>query len=519
LLTGTVRPIPRHVRRIGVGDEWGQGAMTKKTNNRRAPSADDAATTDVKTTSAKPPIITHLLLGERAAIGRTARARTPRESHAVWEPPAERPDPIALLEEQARSRVADLVPIRYGRMLVSPFAFYRGAAVIMAADLSRTPQSGIHAQLCGDAHLANFGGFASPERDLVFNINDFDETLPGPWEWDVKRLAVSIEIAGRERAFSGKERQACVLGAVEEYRRAMHEFATQSNLAVWHALLDVAAIRQRWGQELRPRGEKRLDQRVAEAHAKDNVRAFERLTRRVDGQLQLVSTPPLVVRAEELLPGEAHRQLEDIVRDFIRSYRQTLLIDRRRLVEEYRYVDIARKVVGVGSVGTRTWIILLIGRDDTDPLFLQIKEAQASVLEPYVGRSRYAKHGERVVNGQRLIQAAPDILLGWDRMQVFDDVQRDYYVRQLWDWKVAAQIETMTPRVLSVYAKMCAWTLARAHARSGDRIAIAAYLGKNDRFAQAIATFSVSYANQNEQDYAALAEAVKSGRIKAETGV
>jgi len=248
LLTGTVRPIPRHVRRIGVGDEWGQGAMTKKTNNRRAPSADDAATTDVKTTSAKPPIITHLLLGERAAIGRTARARTPRESHAVWEPPAERPDPIALLEEQARSRVADLVPIRYGRMRVSPFAFYRGAAVIMAADLSRTPQSGIHAQLCGDAHLANFGGFASPERDLVFNINDFDETLPGPWEWDVKRLAVSIEIAGRERAFSGKERQACVLGAVEEYRRAMHEFATQSNLAVWHALLDVAAIRQRWGR-------------------------------------------------------------------------------------------------------------------------------------------------------------------------------------------------------------------------------------------------------------------------------
>jgi uncharacterized protein (DUF2252 family) len=498
--------------------------MTKKTNNRRSHSADDVTTMDmtptgVKTSGAKPPIITHLTPGERATIGRTARAKTPRESHAAWEPPAERPDPIALLEEQARSRIADLVPIRYGRMLASPFAFYRGAAVIMAADLSTTPQSGIQAQLCGDAHLANFGGFASPERDLVFNINDFDETLPGPWEWDVKRLAASIEIAGRERAFSAKERRVCVLGAVEEYRRAMGEFATQSNLAVWHAMLNVAGIRQRWGQELQPKGRRRLEQRVAAAHAKDNVRAFERLTQRVDGQLQIVSSSPLVVRLEELLLAEEHRRLEDIVRDFIRSYRQTLLIDRRRLVEEYRYVDIARKVVGVGSVGTRAWIVLLVGRDESDPLFLQIKEAQASVLEPYVRVSRYAKHGERVVNGQRLIQAAPDIFLGWDHIQLGGDMPKDYYVRQLWDWKVSAEIETMTPRVLRVYAEICAWTLARAHARSGDRVAIAAYLGKNDAFAQAIAEFSVAYADQNERDYSALAEAVKSGRITAETGV
>jgi uncharacterized protein (DUF2252 family) len=490
--------------------------MTKKTTTRHAqpqPAHDSAPK------GSKPPVIKHLTLDERAAIGRIARARTPRESHAAWEPSPERPDPIALLEEQAQSRVADLVPIRYGRMLASPFAFYRGAAVIMAADLSTTPQSGIPTQLCGDAHLANFGGFASPERDLVFDINDFDETLPGPWEWDIKRLAASIEIAGRDRGFTAKERGYCVLSAAVEYQRAMSEFAVASNLSVWHAILDEAAIRQRWGLEASTRDLKQLRLRVEEARAKDNERALERLTRVVDGHLQIVSSPPLVVRLEEVLPSGEHRQLEAIVREFIRRYRATLLIDRRHLVEEYRYVDIARKVVGVGSVGTRTWIILLTGRDDTDPLFLQVKEAQASVLEPYIGRSKYAKHGERVVNGQRLIQAAPDILLGWDHIQLSDGLPQDYYVRQLWDWKVSAQIDTMLPERLAFYAKVCAWALARAHARSGDRVAIAAYLGKNNRFAQAIVEFSVAYANQNERDYAALVEAVKAGRIKAETGV
>jgi uncharacterized protein (DUF2252 family) len=404
-------------------------------------------------------------------------------------------------------------------MLASPFAFYRGAAVIMASDLSATPQSGIHVQLCGDAHLANFGGFASPEREFIFDINDFDETLPGPWEWDVKRLAASIEIAGRARGFTEKERRASVLGAMQEYQRAMREFAAQGNLTVWHTMLNVAAIRQRVSLEGQAEDLKRLRQRVSEAHARDNARAVERLTRRVDGQLQIVSSPPLVVRFEDLLPAAEHRQFEGLVREFIRRYRVTLLIDRRHLVEEYSYVDLARKVVGVGSVGTRTWIILLIGRDETDPLFLQVKEAQASVLEPYVGRSKYAKHGERVVNGQRLIQAAPDILLGWDHIQLSDDLPQDYYVRQLWDWKVSAEIETMPPGRLALYAKLCAWTLAHAHARSGDRIAIATYLGKNDVFAQAIAEFSVAYANQNERDHAALVEAAKSGRIKAETGV
>jgi uncharacterized protein (DUF2252 family) len=490
--------------------------MAKKVTGRQArpQSVDASASTDVK-----PAIVKHLTVDERVAIGRAARAKTPREGHAAWTAPADRSDPIALLEEQARTRVADLVPIRYGRMLASPFAFYRGAAVIMASDLSATPQSGIHAQLCGDAHLANFGGFASPERELVFGINDFDETLPGPWEWDVKRLAASVEIAGRARAFLDKERQLCVLAGVAEYRRAMREFAAMSNLAIWYARLDLAGVRQRWGRETRPQELARLDLRVAEAHTKDNVRALERLTRRVDGQLQIVSSPPLVVRLEDLLPAEEHHRIEDIVRDFIRSYRQTLLIDRRQLVEEYRYVDVARKVVGVGSVGTRTWIILLVGRDETDPLFLQVKEAQASVLEPYVERSKYAKHGERVVNGQRLIQATTDILLGWDHIQLIDNLPQDYYVRQLWDWKVSAVIETMTPRMMAFYAKMCAWSLARAHARSGDPIAIAAYLGKNETFDRAIADFSVAYANQNEHDHAALVEAVKSGRIKAQTGV
>ena len=470
------------------------------------------------TEGSKPGTIAPKTPEERTATGKVARARAPRESHAAWAPGGARADPVALLEDQARTRVPELVPIRYGRMLVSPFAFYRGAAVIMASDLSTTPRSGIEVQLCGDAHLANFGGFASPERDLVFGINDFDETLPGPWEWDLKRLAASIEIAGREREFSDRERRSCVLAGVREYERTMREFATMGNLAIWYSKLDEAGVRQRWGQDVPPHTLKRLDERVVEARTKDNVRAFEKLTRRVDGQLQIISNPPLIVRVEELLSADEHSRLEEIVKGFIRSYGRSLLNDHRRLVEDYRYVDMARKVVGVGSVGTRTWIILLLGRDDSDPLFLQIKEAQESVLEPYLGRSQYDEHGERVVNGQRLIQATSDVLLGWDRITAIDETPHDYYVRQLWDWKVSADIEDMTPALLTFYAQMCAWTLAQAHARSGDQIAIAAYLGKNDVFERAIAEFSMAYADQNERDYGALVDAVKSGRIKAETG-
>jgi uncharacterized protein (DUF2252 family) len=458
---------------------------------------------------------------ERAASGRAARSKTPREAHAAWEASPGRPDPIGLLEAQAAGRIPELIPIRYGRMLFSPFAFYRGAAAIMASDLATMPNMGLHVQLCGDAHLANFGGFASPERDIVFDINDFDETLPGPWEWDVKRLAASVEIAGRERGFDAKTRRSIVLATMGEYRRAMREFAGMHNLEVWYAFLDAAKVQARWGAISRPKDVKKIEANFSLAHTRDNLRAFEKLTQRVAGQLRIVSHPPLVVPIEELIPEAMHRiQTEHIFQNYMRAYGKTLPDDRRHLAEQFRFVHLARKVVGVGSVGTLTWIILLLGRDDEDPLFLQFKEAQASVLESYIGKSKFAEHGKRVVEGQRLMQAASDVFLGWVRVpQGMDNQPHDFYVRQMWDWKLSADVETMPPKEMSVYAEMCGWTLARAHARTGDRIAISAYLGKSAAFDQALADFAYSYADQNERDYQALVEAVKNGRIKAETGV
>jgi uncharacterized protein (DUF2252 family) len=464
--------------------------------------------------------ITHLSLEERAVSGKAARTQVPREYQAIWEAPAERPDPIALLETQATTRVPELVPIRYGRMLASPFAFYRGAAVIMAADLATLPHSGLKVQLCGDAHLANFGGFASPERELFLDINDFDETLPGPWEWDVKRLAASIEIAGRERGFDAKSRHKLVLGAAAEYHRAMGEFARLGNLDLWYLHLDLAGMQARWGSTVKPKIMKTLKADFALAYHRDNQRALEKLTRRVNGQLKIAASPPLVVPAEDILWDAGQSQLEETMRQLIRNYRATLQPDRRRLMESFRYVHFARKVVGVGSVGMRTWIILLVGRDDQDPLFLQAKEAQASVFEPFLSKSVYLEHGKRVVEGQWLMQAASDIFLGWERVQLgMDGKPHDFYIRQLWDWKISANVEVMTADELMVYGKLCAWTLARAHARSGDRVAIAAYLGKNDEFDHALAEFASAYADQNDRDYQALVDAVKSGRIKAETGV
>ncbi len=457
---------------------------------------------------------------ERAAIGKAARKKTPRPKQAVWDLPSDRPDPVALLEEQGKTRLVELLPIRYGRMLASPFAFYRGAAAIMASDLAYTPNSGLPVQLCGDAHLANFGGFASPERDLVFDINDFDETLPGPWEWDLKRLATSFEIAGRERGFKKKERQATVLSVLAEYRRAMAEFAAMRNLDIWYSLLDEARIMARWGATAKPKAIKAFSQDFAMAHSRDNARAFEKLTRRVDGKLQIVSTPPLVVRIEELILPSDHRDFDHELRQFIRKFRQSLPGDRRHLMEKYEIVDVARKVVGVGSVGLRAWIFLFTGRDEQDPLFLQCKEAQASVLEAHLGKSQYAEHGRRVVEGQRLMQAVSDIYLGWERATTtIDHFPRDFYVRQLMDWKLSLNIQIMTPGELILYGKMCGWTLARAHARSGDSIAIAAYQGNGKQFDRALAEFAVAYADQNERDYQALVEATKSGRVKAESGV
>ena len=335
---------------------------------------------------------------------------------AAWDAPADRPDPVALLEEQGKTRLPELLPIRYGRMLASPFAFYRGAAAIMASDLATLPNTGLIVQLCGDAHLANFGGFASPERDLVLDINDFDETLPGPWEWDVKRLAASIEIAGRERGFDAKVRRSLVLAAVGEYHRAMGEFAALGNFDVWYRQMDLAAMQKRWGMTVKPKAMKALDADFTPAHPRDNVRAYEKLTVRVNGQPRIAARPPLVVPIEDLVQGPALDRLEQALPTLVRSYRRSLQADRRQLLESYRYVHLARKVVGVGSVGTRTWIVLLLGRDETDPLFLQVKEAKASVLEPYLKKSTYADNGQRVVEGQRLMQAASDIFLGWERV-------------------------------------------------------------------------------------------------------
>ena len=445
----------------------------------------------------------------------------PRSVHAAWDLAADRPDPVALLEEQGKTRVAELLPIRYGRMLASPFAFYRGAAAIMATDLAHAPNTGLHVQLCGDAHLANFGGFASPERDLVFDINDFDETLPGPWEWDLKRLATSFEVVGRERGFKKKKRRSIVLTTLAEYRRAMAEFALMRNLDVWYSLLDEAKVRARWGTTVKPQAIRAFAQDFIVAHSRDNARAVEKLTRRVDGKLQTVSTPPLVVPIRELLAQVDNSQgLEQELRMIIRRFRQSLQGDRRHLMEKYELTDMARKVVGVGSVGMRSWILLFVGRDEQDTLFLQAKEAQPSVLEAHLGKSRYAEHGRRVVEGQRRIQAVSDIFLGWDHcVSPYDHIPRDFYVRQLMDWKLSLNTEIMTPSELILYGQMCGWTLARAHARSGDSIAITAYLGKSGIFDHAMADFATAYADQNERDYQALAAAAKSGRIKTETGI
>jgi uncharacterized protein (DUF2252 family) len=451
---------------------------------------------------------------ERAASGRAARSGARRSSHAGWEPPEGRADPVAILERQARSRVPELVPIRYGRMSASPFAFFRGAAAVMAADLAGTPVSGLRVQACGDAHLSNFGAFAAPDRRLVFDLNDFDESLPGPWEWDVKRLAASFAIAGRENGFKRKERSAAVVEATRSYRDSMRAFASQGNLDVWYARLGVESVMGEIDAE--PKLTKQVRKGVAKAHAKDSMRALEKLTHVVDGEPRILADPPLIVPAEELMAAEETRDLEQVLLAVLDSYRASLPEDRQHLLDGYRFRHLARKVVGVGSVGTRAWIVLLTGADDADPLFLQAKEAEVSVLEPYAGASRFENHGQRVVEGQRLMQAASDIFLGWCPAVGFDGRQRDFYVRQLWDWKRSVEVERLTPHGLELYARMCGWTLARAHARSGDRIAIGAYLGGGDAFDSAISEFSEAYADQSERDHAALVEAIGSGRIAAE---
>ncbi|WP_326792063.1 DUF2252 domain-containing protein [Streptomyces sp. NBC_00841] len=457
----------------------------------------------------------HLTPEERAAAGKAARRRTPRSSHASFAPPADRPDPMGILEAQSATRVPELVPIRHSRMAESPFHFYRGAAAIMAADLAATPDSGIRAQLCGDAHLLNFGLLASPERHLLFDINDFDETLPGPWEWDVKRLAVSLVVAGRANGFTERESADIVPAAVRSYRESMIRFAGMRNLDVWYTKTDVERLRTVASQQLAKRGRESLNRAMAKARTRDSLQAFGKLTEVVDGRLRIAADPPLLAPLADLLPGEELDATMDWFRELIGSYALSLPSDRRFLLQDFRLVDVARKVVGVGSVGTRCWIILLLGRDDRDPLFLQAKEAGTSVLAPYVGPSTYRNQGERVVAGQRLMQAASDIFLGWQRTEGTDGRRRDFYVRQLRDWKGAIEPESMVPVGMRTFGEVCGSTLARAHARSGDRIAIAAYLGPGDSFDRAIARFAETYADLNERDHQALVDAVRTGRLPA----
>jgi hypothetical protein len=402
---------------------------------------------------------------------------------------------------------------------VSPFTFYRGAAAIMAADLAIGPQTGLDVQLCGDAHLSNFGAFAAPDRRLVFSLNDFDETLPGPFEWDLKRLATSFAVAGRDRGFDTRQREKIVLEVARSYRRTMREFATMRTLDLWYARLDVADLVARISAVASAKRLRRFEANLGKAQSKDSLRAFSKLTRVNGGEPRIAADPPLITPIEDLVGPDGGEAADQLVRRGFDAYRETLPDDRRELIGRFRYVHAARKVVGVGSVGTRAWIVLLVGRDDSDPLFLQLKEAGPSVLEPYLGKSRYATSGQRVVEGQRLMQAASDVLLGWIRIPGLDGVERDFYIRQLWDGKGSALVELMNPSVMTLYAQVCGWTLARAHARSGDAAAIAGYLGSSDTFDRAMARFAEAYADQNERDHHALQQAVAAGRVHAQAAI
>src|SRR4051812_24965325 len=458
------------------------------------------------------------LMDVSLATRKDARSAAPRSSHADWQPADDLRDPVELLEEQGQKRVQELLPIRYGRMSASPFAFYRGAAYVMAFDLATTPQTGIRVQLCGDAHLSNFGGFASPDRDLVFDLNDFDETLPGPWEWDVKRLAASIEVAGRARGFKRKQRRRIVRGAMAEYREAMRRFAGMSVLDVWYSRIDASNLEAEFGSQFGRLQVKRFQKTVAKARAKDSSRAYNKLAVSMNGGAHITADPPLIMPVEDLMPDAEASEVEARLSALIEQYRESLPDDRRLLLDRYRYVHAARKVVGVGSVGTRAWVILMLGRHGDDPLFLQAKEAQRSVLAPFAGDSEYENQGRRVVEGQRLMQSASDIFLGWIHTTGIDGAPRDFYVRQLWDWKSSADIDTMEPDLMAAYGRMCGWTLARGHARSGDAAAIGAYLGGGSSFDKAMVRFADAYADQNERDHAALVNAIDSGRIEAERG-
>ena len=456
-----------------------------------------------------------------ADTGRQARKLASRSSQAIWEPGPDRVGPLEVLAEQDEARLPELVPVRYGRMLASAFTFYRGAAGIMAADLAASPDSGLRVQLCGDAHLSNFGVFQAPDRRLVFDINDFDETLPGPFEWDVKRLAASVAIGARDRDFTASECEAAVLASVSAYRTAMAQFAAMGELDVWYARLDVEGAASQWQRDANKAERRRLAKNLDKARNKGSLRALKKLTETVDGHIRIADRPPLLVPIDRLAEREGRdpAEIRGLIEGLLGKYRETLDDQAEVLAGRYHYVDAAHKVVGVGSVGTRAWIALLLGAGEEDPLFLQMKEAGPSVLEPFAGASEFSSHGQRVVAGQRLTQAASDVLLGWLTVEGIDGKKRDFYVRQLWDGKGSAEIETMTAPTMTTYAGLCGWSLARAHARTGDRRAIASYLGNGDKFDHAIAGFSEAYADQNEADYQVVIDAERAGTLRVESGV
>ncbi|CAL9288494.1 DUF2252 domain-containing protein [Streptomyces olindensis] len=451
---------------------------------------------------------------ERAAEGRAARRRSPRSSHDRFEAAPGRLDPVEVVERQSATRLPELVPVRYGRMLESPFRFYRGAAAIMAADLGAVADTGLRVQLCGDAHLLNFRLLASPERHLVFDINDFDETLGGPFEWDVKRLAASFAIAGRANGFGAPEQDSAVRTCVESYRRRMREFAGMRTLDIWYAQDDADRLRELMAASMTKRARRRTAEATAKARTRTHLQAFASLTAVTAEGRRIAADPPLVTPLRDLVAGSSTQEQERELRSVLEGYARTLSSERRHLLRRFRLVDVARKVVGVGSVGTRCWIALLLGRDDDDPLLLQAKEAQESVLSAHTEGIRYDNEGRRVVAGQRLMQTTSDILLGWTHAVGLDGRERDFYVRQLRDWKGIARPDTMDPALLRLFARLCGASLARAHARSGDPIAIAAYLGGGDRFDRALTSFAQSYADRNERDFEALGAAARSGRIR-----
>ncbi len=452
---------------------------------------------------------------ERRRAGQEVRSKVPRDSLGVWEPPADRRDPVQILIDQGDSRVQDLVPVRYARMLSSEFAFYRGAAAVMASDLSYSPNTHLTVQLAGDAHLANFGGYASPDRSFVFDVNDFDETLPGPFEWDLKRLVASFAVAGRSRGFDAATRAEILKRVVKSYREAVTTFSHMSRMDVWYSRLTAQDIENRWGDRVDKKFRKSFEKTVAKAQTKTSERALDKLTTKSDdGRISFVSNPPFMETFDEVVGADDKEEYRHATQAALVAYRRSLISDRRVLFSGYRVVDLARKVVGVGSVGTRCWVMLLMAdHDESDVLMLQLKQAEASVLEPYLGRSRATHHGQRVVEGQRVMQAASDILLGWTQVDVRDQ-HVDFYVRQMWDWKESADLDTMDVPAMDIYAELCGWTLARAHSRSGDRVALAGYLGTSDTLDSVLATYAENYADQNAEDYSALKAAASAGRIE-----